>query len=93
VSGGQLPRWRADGKELFYIALDSRLMETEIGVNGSEMEIGATRPLFGPLLTGNGYQYDVSANGQRFFAIMPNEQVVPAPLTLVRNWTVALKKK
>jgi hypothetical protein len=38
------------------------------------------------------YQYDVSPDGQRILAVMPDEQAASEPLTLVQNWTAALKK-
>jgi eukaryotic-like serine/threonine-protein kinase len=94
VAGGTLPRWRADSKEVFYIAPDGRLMSAEIGTKGADVEIGTVRPLFraGFLPNVGGYPYDVSPDGQRFLAIMPDEQVAPEPLTLVQNWTAGLKK-
>lgn len=45
----------ADGRELFHIAPDGRLTAAEVSIKGAEMEIGAVRPPFGPLLTGNGH--------------------------------------
>jgi Tol biopolymer transport system component len=92
LTGGRLSRWRADGKELFYIGPDGRLMAAEIAIKGAEVEIGAVRPLFGPLLTRNGYQYDVSADGQRFFAVVANDLAYPQPLTRIQNWTTGLKR-
>jgi hypothetical protein len=56
------------------------------------LEVGAVSPLFGPLLTGNGVQYDVSADGQRFLAVTQPEQNAGEPLTLVQNWAAGLKK-
>ena len=92
ATGGILPRWRGDGKELFYISSDGRLMAAEIAIKGAELEIGAAHPLFGLRLPGVGYQYDVSAGGQRFLAILPTERPAPEPLTLLQNWTAGLKK-
>jgi serine/threonine protein kinase len=93
LAGGIFPRWRGDGKELFYVAPDGRLMAAEIGIKGAEVEIGAVRPLFvGPVLAGDGYKYDVSADGQRILAVVPIGQAAPEPLTLVQNWPAALKK-
>lgn len=92
VAGGQASHWRADGKELYYIAPDNRLMAAEVSMKGAEVEVGAVRPLFGPMPTGLGYQHDVSPDGQRFLVVTPNEQGAPEPLTLVQNWTAALKK-
>ena len=90
VAGGVTPRWRADGKELFYVALDGRLTAVEIGIKVGEVTIGAVHPLFGTLPTEDGYTYDVSADGQRILAVMPN--AAPEPLTLVQNWMAGLKK-
>ncbi len=67
-------------------------MAAEVSIKGAEAEIGAVRPLFGPMPSGNLYQYDVSADGQRILAVMPDEQAASEPLTLVQNWTAALKK-
>jgi hypothetical protein len=93
VAGGVAPRWRRDGKELFYAGLDNRLMAAEIGIKGAEVNISAVRPLFGPLpVVANAYPYDVSPDGQRFLVITPNEQAAPETLTLVQNWTAGLKK-
>jgi hypothetical protein len=75
------------------MAPDGWLMVAEIGVKGTEMLIGAPRRLFGPPLTNGVSSYDVSPDGQRFLAVLPNEQAAPPePLTLVLNWTAGLKK-
>jgi hypothetical protein len=91
TAGGTLPRWRADGKEIFFIAPDQKLMAAEVTIKGGEIQTGEVRPLFGPLLTGNGFQYDVSADGQRILAVTPRQNA-SEPLTIVQNWTVGLKK-
>ena len=74
LAGGSFPRWRADGKELFYLDGGNRLVAAEIKIKAAEVEIGAVRPLFGPLQTPDGYPYDVSADGQRILAVVSNEQ-------------------
>jgi Tol biopolymer transport system component len=91
TAGGTLPRWRADGKEIFYIALDQKLMAAEVMIKGGKIQTGEVRPLFGPLLTGNGFQYDVSADGQRIL-IVTSRQSASEPLTIVQNWPAGLKK-
>ena len=88
LAGGTEPRWRADGRELFYIGPAGMLMAAEISLKGDSEEVGAVRPLFGGLTV----QYDVSADGQRFLAVVPDELATPEPLTLVQNWTAGLKK-
>ncbi len=93
VAGGSVPRWRADGRELFYIGPGQMLMAAEIGLKPDNAEVGAVHPLFAGLLSGNGFQYDVSADGQRFLAVAPPEETESSePLTLVFNWTGGLKK-
>jgi serine/threonine protein kinase/Tol biopolymer transport system component len=92
VAGGTLPRWRTDGKELFYLDLGGRLMASEVNIKGSEAEVGTVRPLFGPLPNGNGYQYAPSADGRHFLAVVPNDQAAAEPLTLIQNWPATLKK-
>jgi eukaryotic-like serine/threonine-protein kinase len=93
LAGGTLARWRPDGKELFYIAPDQRLMAAAIGLKGGEIVIGAPQPLFGPVLNDGLYPYDVAPGGQRFLAILPNGQAAPSEsVTLVVNWPGGLKK-
>src|SRR5205823_375791 len=60
TGGGRQPQWRRDGREIFYIASDKRLMAAEVSVNGENPDVGAIRTLFGPLACGGGC-YDVSA--------------------------------
>jgi Tol biopolymer transport system component/tRNA A-37 threonylcarbamoyl transferase component Bud32 len=92
TSGGTYPRWRGDGKEIFYIDSGQRLTAAEVTIKGGEIETGELHPLFGPLITvAFGNWYDVSADGQRILAIMP-QQNASEPLTLVQNWTAGLKK-
>ena len=90
-AGGTLPRWRADGKGIFFIASDQKLMAAEVMIKSGEIQTGEVRPLFGPLLTGNGYQYDVSTDGQRVLAVMPRQNASEL-LTIVQNWPAGLKK-
>ncbi len=93
TAGGDWPRWRRDGKEIYYIAPDYKLMAAEVNGKGSSFEIGAVKPLLGTRLTlGARYQYDVSADGQRFLINSAPEQAASAPITVVLNWTAGLKK-
>lgn len=93
TSGGTRPRWRRDGKEIFFVGPDGRLMAAGVNLNGNAIEVGQVRslgiPVNGP--TGN-YQYDVSADGQRFLVAVAPEQNGSPPLTLVENWAAGLRK-
>jgi hypothetical protein len=74
ANGGSEPRWRNDGKELFYWS-DSTLMASPVKL-GTTPEIGAARRLFRktrfsftPEL--GGYTYNPSSDGQRFLISVP----------------------
>ncbi|HYK22991.1 MAG TPA: protein kinase [Pyrinomonadaceae bacterium] len=90
-SGGQLPKWRRDGKEIFYQASNNKLMAAEVNVQRASLDVGAIRPLF-EVRGVTGDKYDVTANGQRFLINTAVEQKAPSPITLVINWTADLKR-
>jgi eukaryotic-like serine/threonine-protein kinase len=92
VAGGITPRWRRDGKEIFYLGPDAKVMSAAVTVKGDALEAGEVRPLFGRVaLATTAYHYDVSADGQRFL-IVPPPQASPGGVTVVQNWTAGLKK-
>ena len=94
AGGGAQVRWRRDGRELFYIALDGRLMAVPIGIGGADRapEIGAAVPLFttnvgGAISQGVArQQYAVTADGQRFLMNVLVEEANASPITLILNW-------
>ena len=92
-NGGERARWRRDGKEILYEALDGKLTAAEIRISGSAVEVGAVRALSGGIATSRrGWLFDLSADGQRILAAIPAEgQKAAEPVTLVQNWTATLK--
>ena len=68
-------------------------MAAEVNGIGNTIEVGQVRPLSIPVAAGPllGYQYDVSADGQRFLVATPEGNASP-PLTLIQNWVAGLKK-
>jgi eukaryotic-like serine/threonine-protein kinase len=92
--GGAQVQWRADGRELFYVALDGKLMAVpiEVSANGQSITPGTPVPLFtthvgnviGP--SGSGPQYVVSGDGQRFLMSTLAHTGRPAPIRLIVNW-------
>jgi eukaryotic-like serine/threonine-protein kinase len=90
---GDFPRWRADGKEIFFLASD-RLMAAEVGVHGSEFQVGAVTPLF-PLRWPIGVRsvYDVTPDGERFLVNLWDATADAAPVTIVVNWPARLRGK
>ncbi len=93
TAGGDRPRWRRDGSEIFYLAPDNKLMAAAVNDKGANFEVGAVKPLFeARFVTGGRNQYAVSADGQRFLINTTPEQEASAPITVVLNWTAGLKK-
>jgi serine/threonine protein kinase/Tol biopolymer transport system component len=96
TDGGQQPRWRRDGKELFFLSRDKKLMAVPVKV-GTTLEFGAPTVLFQtrarePLSAEEIFSYDVSANGQRFLVDVNSEESNPATVNIVLNWTSELQK-
>jgi hypothetical protein len=86
------PLWRGDGKELFYMTDDGKILSAQIK---SETPFQSTVPeqLFQPNVKFvPGFPYAVSPDGQRFLINTPAEVNNPAPMTVVLNWTAGLKK-
>ena len=90
---GGYPRWRRDGKELFYIAPGNKLMAAAVNGQGSSFEIGAVRTMFDVRPGGAGYFYDVAPDGRHFLVnTAVGEQTAAPPITLIVNWPALLKK-
>ncbi|HYG09639.1 MAG TPA: hypothetical protein VD835_06675, partial [Pyrinomonadaceae bacterium] len=92
--GGASPRWRRDGRELFYLSADGKLMAVEVDGSSDTFESGVPGPLFEPrvgAISGDS-PYDVAADGRRFLVKVLVEENAPAPITVVLNWTTDLKR-
>ena len=88
TAGGSLPRWRRDGKVLFYIQAGT-LMEVELET-GSTIKAGVPRPLFD--LDGSN-RYAVLPNNKGFLLLRPVGPAPPPTITVVLNWTAGLEKR
>lgn len=93
TNGGIQPKWRRDGKELFYLSFDGSIMAVRLTL-GALPEIGQPQRLFESRIdstTGfTWHQYDVSPDGQRFLVNTP--VTVTSPLSVVVNWTDVLNR-
>jgi hypothetical protein len=94
--GGSQPQWRADGKELYYVGPDQRLMAVSVTAD-SGFDAGMPTALFELRMipfppTQPRQQYAVSGNGDRFLVNTFVEPSVPPPVTIILNWTAALQK-
>ncbi len=107
TTGGTVPRWRKDGRELFYQDANytGKLHAADVRTDASNFEPGASKELFdlsadGYVVpfnhTSNWHNYAVSADGQRFLVPRPDPatraETLQAPITVVLNWSSGVLK-
>jgi Tol biopolymer transport system component len=90
VNGGDKPRWSRDGRELFYIATDGKMMAVPI-TGGRAFEPGVPIPLFGTRVTGF-MPFDVAPDGRFLINTMPADATSRSSITVVVNWFAGLEK-
>ena len=85
INGGLDPEWRGDGRELFYLAPDDRLMAVPIRFNGNSSTIDIGKPI--ALFTTRPQSgYDVTPDGQRFLLNTSLADAPTPPITVILNW-------
>src|SRR5579864_4571011 len=96
VAGGSMPCWRGDGKELYYLTPDNKLMAAEMKEANGSSQVVATKTLFqtaaAPTRTG-GSPYDATPDGKRFLVETEASDQTSALLNVVENWTEEFSKK
>jgi Tol biopolymer transport system component len=104
IAGGEQPRWRGDGRELFFVGKDEMMMAVRVkavtasGASAkSSFEAGVPQRLFEthlPINRLSGFEYDVTADGKRFLlrTTLASGSAPVRPLTVVVNWDAGLKK-
>jgi eukaryotic-like serine/threonine-protein kinase len=92
VQGGSHPKWRRDGKELFYLAPDRKLMSVEVDPS-PVFRAGPPRTLFQTRVEMADFlvNYEVAADGQRFLVNSPDDTQL-GPLTVIVNWNPDLQR-
>jgi hypothetical protein len=94
--GGTEPRWRADGKEIFYIAPGSMLTAVLVNTEGTFSPGNPTPPFRtqfrAPVSSTDLYSYDVTKDGQRFLVNRYVKSPQSAPLHIVLNAAAELRK-
>ena len=93
--GGTQPRWRRDGKELYYIAPDGKLTAVDVKLT-PRFEHGVPKALFdAKILSFNSaigpIHWVPAPDGKRFLIITRGEESVSTPITVVLNWQAAVK--
>src|ERR1700728_337371 len=95
TAGGSQPRWRGDGKELFYLASDSKIMAVPI-TGGTNFDPGSPVPLFQAIPREMGAttelaEYDVTRDSQRFLVNTQVTDPETQPMSVILNWSAQLK--
>jgi len=89
TNGGTEPTWRRDGKELFYLSPDDKMMAVDVSTSSGRLQAGAPQPLFqAQLVQGLAWRnrYVVSTDGQRFLTLTPAGETAINPIIMVLNW-------
>ncbi len=84
-----MPRWRHDGKELFYISPDWKMMAVDVSINPT-FQSGTPRPLFDTEMVDTGIRtgpmsWDIAPDGKRFLIISENSAGASS-LSVILNW-------
>ncbi|HET6372703.1 MAG TPA: protein kinase [Candidatus Polarisedimenticolia bacterium] len=103
AEGGTSAKWRRDGKELYYLSADSRLVAVDVGTGGDIFQVGAARPLFQVLLRTGPSRFDLSSTSEQigydsapdgtWFVVNSPPEGSPPPITLITNWSADLKRR
>jgi hypothetical protein len=96
TAGGEEPRWRQDGKELFYVSPEGKMMSVEVKT-GASFEAASPVALFQthrrrPISALDVFSYDVSSDGQRFLIATKVDEGASAPLSIFLNWASEMEK-
>jgi len=86
-SGGTAPRWRADGKELFFIRPESAIASVPVSVH-PVLSVGSPTTLFHA--PGMATDWGVAADGSRFLVMAPEARTPSTSLSLIFNWQETL---
>jgi eukaryotic-like serine/threonine-protein kinase len=96
TNGGAQPRWRRDGKEIFFMSPDRKIMAADTKLEGDIFEAGVPKVLFQTNVVSYPNPrnvYDVSADGQRFVIITPPEEATSTPIVVVTNWNAGITRQ
>jgi eukaryotic-like serine/threonine-protein kinase len=96
TGGGDQPKWRGDGKELFYLSPDGKIMAVSVSA-GTNFDAGASTALFQAnpregIATSEQVSYDISKDGQKFLINTQEKQEDAMPMSVVLSWPAKLNK-
>jgi hypothetical protein len=92
INSGGLPKWSADGKELFFVDYNKNMLSVaEVDGSGSSFKVGKVTALFELISSIPGTGYDVFKDGQRFLTNPIIRNKGESPVILVQNWQAELE--
>ncbi len=91
INGGSAPRWRPDGKELYYISPENMLIAVDVKET-SQITFGVSQKLFKADVGSYVNMYAVLDNGQHFLVNKWGTNNISKPLQVIVNWKSLLKK-
>src|SRR5215813_3127910 len=95
TNGGSFPAWRRDGKELYYVSPDKKVMAVDVKGAGGTFERGVPKALFDLKVSSFvsiQARFAVTADGQRFLVNNTIGENASSPIAVVLNWTADLKR-
>jgi Tol biopolymer transport system component len=93
VDGGSLPKWMNNGKSVYYLTTDNKVMGVDVNEKGSTITPGKPYTIFNPGNTNITRLFDINKTGTEMIATVPNGQNINSVMTLVANWTQELEGK
>lgn len=92
--GGMQPRWRGDGKEIYYVSEEGQVMATEIELREDTLTLGKTEELFQYRIgTLEGKSLNLSPDGRSFIVRELAPDAEPPTATVLVNWTLGSLEK
>jgi len=89
TNGGNFPVWSRDGRELYFLSADRKMMAVEVKGSGKSLQAGVPKALFEVAAPG---QFDVSKDGRFLIQVPVDRCSERATLTVVTNWQAGLRK-
>jgi len=94
TNGGRQPRWRGDGRELFFLGRQDKLMATAIQKKDASLELGSPHVLFQADFSPSVFRmYDVTRDGKKFIFVTQPTETGSRAITLIANWTALAARK
>lgn len=91
TAGGVFAQWAPDGKELFFLSPDEKLMSVKLKTRGDTLDPSSPQALFSLPPLGGSSTYQVDRSGR--FLVLASPDEIPPPLTVLVNWTSLLKSQ